>query len=70
MSPKAASAELYRLTMVQIFHYTRHNSINQAVAAFRAEPEQLSLLRFVYGHAREELGHEKMVAARSPIASA
>jgi pyrroloquinoline quinone (PQQ) biosynthesis protein C len=54
------SPELYRLTMIQIFHYTRHNSINQAVAAFRAEPEQLELLRFVYGHAKDELGHEKL----------
>jgi len=53
--------ELYRITMTQIYHYTRHNSINQAVAAFRAEPEQVGLLRFVYSHAREELGHEKLV---------
>ena len=55
------SPELYRLTMVQIFHYTRHNSINQAAAAFRTEPEQMALLRFAYGHAKEELGHEKLV---------
>jgi Iron-containing redox enzyme len=52
---------LYRLVMVQIYHYTRHNSINQAVAAFGAEPEQIGLLRFAYTHAAEELGHEKMV---------
>ena len=52
---------LYRLVMVQIYHYTRHNSINQAAAAFGAAPEQMGLLRFVYTHAREELGHEKMV---------
>jgi pyrroloquinoline quinone (PQQ) biosynthesis protein C len=55
------SPALYRLTMLQIFQYTRHNSINQAVAAFRADPEDLSLLRFVYDHAREELGHEQLV---------
>ena len=55
------SPELYRLTMLQIFHYTRHNSINQAVSALRADPEQLALLRFSYEHAREELGHEQMV---------
>jgi pyrroloquinoline quinone (PQQ) biosynthesis protein C len=52
---------LYRLTMAQLFHYTRHNSINQAAAAFRAAPEDLLLLRFVYEHARDELGHERMV---------
>ncbi|MBV8787548.1 MAG: iron-containing redox enzyme family protein [Mycobacterium sp.] len=52
---------LYRSVMVQIFHYTRHNSINQAVATFGAAPEQIGLLRFAYTHAREELGHEKLV---------
>ena len=61
VSEQGCSAELYRLTMLQIFHYTRHNSINQAVAAFRADPEQRALLGFVYEHAREELGHEQMV---------
>ena len=53
--------ELYRLLMIQIFHYTRHNSINQAVAALRASPDEPALLRFVYSHAREELGHERLV---------
>jgi hypothetical protein len=53
--------ELYRITMTQIYHYTRHNSLNQAVAAFGADPDEIGLLRFVYGHADEELGHEKMV---------
>ena len=53
--------DLYRLTMAQLFHYTRHNSINQAVAAFRAEPDEIALLRFAYEHAQEELGHERMI---------
>lgn len=52
---------LYRLVMVQIYHYTRHNSINQAAAVLGVAPEQIGLLRFAYTHAREELGHEKMV---------
>jgi pyrroloquinoline quinone (PQQ) biosynthesis protein C len=52
---------LYRLVMVQIYHYTRYNSINQAVAVFGAAPEQIGLLRFAYTHAGEELGHENMV---------
>lgn len=50
---------LYRDLMVQIYHYTRHNSTNQAAAAFVDAPE--ALLRFVYRHAAEELGHERMV---------
>ena len=52
--------ELYRILMVQIYHYTRHNSVNQAVAVLRADPDQMGLLRFVYRHAQEELGHEKL----------
>jgi hypothetical protein len=53
--------ELYRLAMIQIFHYTRHSSINQAIAAFRAQPEDVDLLRFVYGHAKEEVGQERLI---------
>lgn len=52
---------LYELFMHQLYYYTRHNSINQAVAALRVEPENISLLRFVYKHALEELGHENMI---------
>ena len=60
VTEQGCSPELYRLTMQQIFHYTQHNSINQAVCALRAAPEQLALLRYVYEHAREELGHERL----------
>lgn len=51
--------EFYRDLMLQVYHYSRHNSVNQAVAAFVPAPE--GLLRFVYRHAAEELGHERMV---------
>jgi len=50
---------LYRDLMLQVYHYSRHNSMNQAVAAFVPAPE--GLLKFVYRHAAEELGHERMV---------
>lgn len=50
---------LYRDLMLQVYHYSRHNSVNQAVAAFVPAPE--GLLKFVYRHAAEELGHERMV---------
>ncbi len=53
--------ELYRSLMVQVFHYTRFNSVNQAYCSVRTTPEQRALLRFVYRHADEELGHEQMV---------
>jgi hypothetical protein len=58
---KGFDPDLYRLVMLQIFHYTRHNAINQAAAAFRASPDDRPLLRFVYNHAREELGHERLI---------
>ncbi|MBG9389744.1 iron-containing redox enzyme family protein [Caenimonas aquaedulcis] len=51
--------ELWRDLMLQVYHYSKHNSMNQAVAAFVPAPE--GLLKFVYRHAAEELGHEKMV---------
>ena len=50
---------LYRELMLQVYHYSRHNSMNQAVAAF--VPTAEGLLKFVYRHAAEELGHERMV---------
>lgn len=52
---------LYKITMLQLYHYTRYNSINQAFAAWNVEPERIGMLRFCYEHANEELGHEKMV---------
>ena len=52
------SRSLYKKLMIEVYHYTKHNSINQAAAAFLGGPD--SLLRFVYGHAADELGHEKM----------
>jgi pyrroloquinoline quinone (PQQ) biosynthesis protein C len=53
------TANLYRDMMVQVYHYSRHNSMNQAITAFVPAPE--GLLKFVYRHAAEELGHERMV---------
>jgi len=55
------SRELWQRIMIEIYHYTRHNSINQAVAAYRLKPEMNVLLAFCYKHALEELGHERMV---------
>ena len=52
---------LYQQLMLQVYHYTRYNSVNQAACAFSADPEETTLLRFVYKHALEELGHERMV---------
>jgi thiaminase len=56
---KPISKDFYYDLMIEIYHYTRHNSMNQAVTAFVDAPE--GLLKFVYRHASEELGHERMV---------
>ncbi|MDP3760790.1 MAG: iron-containing redox enzyme family protein [Ramlibacter sp.] len=53
------TAALWRDLLLQVYHYSRHNSMNQAVAAFVPAPE--GLLKFVYQHAGEELGHERMI---------
>lgn len=52
---------LYKELMTQLFHYTRFNSINQAMTVMNVSPHQRALLRFVYHHADEELGHEYMI---------
>ena len=53
--------DLYRDLMVQVFHYTRFNSLNQALTVLKATPEDRGILRFAYRHADDELGHEMMV---------
>ena len=53
--------DLYRSVMVELYHYTRHNSINQAVAAGATDPDNTAMLKYCYDHSNEELGHEKMV---------
>ncbi|MBU7575064.1 MAG: iron-containing redox enzyme family protein [Hydrogenophaga sp.] len=49
----------YRDLMLQMWHHSRHNAMNQAVATFVPAPE--ALLKFFYRQAAEELGHERMV---------
>lgn len=61
MKENGLDRELYQVVMVQFWHYTQHNPINQAVAAWRVPPSKMGLLRFCFNHAEEELGHEKMV---------
>lgn len=37
------SPSLYQQIMLQVYHYTRYNSVNQAACAFSADPEQTTL---------------------------
>ena len=55
------SRSVYEMLMVQVYHYTKYNSVNQAAAAYATDSEKVGLLRFMYKHALEELGHENMV---------
>ncbi|MBV8667332.1 MAG: iron-containing redox enzyme family protein [Burkholderiaceae bacterium] len=57
---RPVTRELYRDLMIEIYQYTKHNSRNQAAAAFVEAPD--GLLKFAYQHAGEELGHERMAA--------
>jgi hypothetical protein len=61
VAANGVEAGLYRDLMIQVFHYTRFNSYNQALAVAPCSPEQRALLRFAYRHADDELGHEQMV---------
>src|SRR5207245_7805232 len=53
--------QLAAMTLYEMFHVVRFNSINQAVAAYATPPDRMQLLRYCYRHALEELGHEKMI---------
>jgi len=52
---------LYVTLMVQVFHYTKYNAMNQACATFATPNTELGLVRFALRHALEETGHENMV---------
>jgi len=56
---QAVTPALYRDLMIEIYHYTKHNSRNQAATSMVEAPD--GLLKFAYQHAAEELGHERMV---------
>ena len=55
--------DLYVRVMTEIFHYTKHNAQNQAVAALKVTSDRLKLLRYCLHHAYEEAGHDLMVVA-------
>ncbi|CAM3863013.1 iron-containing redox enzyme family protein [Vibrio aquimaris] len=56
------SPDLYVLAMVQVYHYTKYNSLNQASAVFPESYKNIGLIHFALKHAMEELGHENMAA--------
>lgn len=52
--------KLYAIYMLQTYHYTLHNSRNQALVGVRAIEENGQYLKYCFEHASEEVGHEQM----------
>jgi pyrroloquinoline quinone (PQQ) biosynthesis protein C len=55
-----ATPELYAIYLAQTYHYTSHNSRNQAMVGLRAEVKTPAYVKFCLEHARDEFGHEQM----------
>jgi FkbM family methyltransferase len=55
-----ASKKLYAIYMLETYHYTFHNSRNQAAVAARKDEMDINYMKFCLHHAEEEAGHEMM----------
>ncbi|MCG8424838.1 MAG: iron-containing redox enzyme family protein [Proteobacteria bacterium] len=53
--------DLYVALMTEIYHYTRHNAQNQALAVLGVQSDRLALLKYCLHHAYQEAGHDQMV---------
>ena len=60
LEPGFADARLYAIYLVETYHYTLHNSLNQAAVVTRARGLDPRYARFCLKHAQEETGHELM----------
>ncbi len=52
--------ELYALYMIETYHYTAHNALNQATVGIKHAMKNAVYAKFCFEHASEETGHEKM----------
>lgn len=55
-----ADKRLYAIYLTETFHYTFHNSRNQALVAARKETMNINYIKYCLKHAHEEAGHEMM----------
>jgi hypothetical protein len=55
-----ADKRLYGIYLTETYHYTFHNSRNQALVAARKEPLSVNYIKYCLKHALEEAGHEMM----------
>lgn len=60
MTPGYASKKLYAIYMIETYHYTFHNSRNQALISTRKEEIDINYMKFCLHHAADEAGHEMM----------
>jgi FkbM family methyltransferase len=58
--PGYASKKLYAIYMMETYHYTFHNSRNQAAIPARRDEMDINYMKFCLHHAEEEAGHEMM----------
>lgn len=61
LKEKGLDKKLYIIVMKQIFHYTSHNSQNQALVSINLDSTRVGMLKYVLHHALEEAGHDTMV---------
>ena len=55
-----ADKRLYGIYLTETFHYTFHNSRNQALVAARKDTMNINYMKYCLKHAGEEAGHEMM----------
>jgi len=55
-----ADKRLYGIYLTETYHYTFHNSRNQALVAARKETMNINYIKYCLKHANEEAGHEMM----------
>lgn len=50
----------YALLLIQTYHYTKHNAINQAMVCQNPNMTDFNYMKYCLNHAEEEVGHEMM----------
>jgi pyrroloquinoline quinone (PQQ) biosynthesis protein C len=60
MTPGFADKRLYAIHLVETYHYTKHNSKNQAIISTRQDKINPNYAKFCLHHAADEVGHELM----------
>lgn len=51
---------LYAQYLIETYHYTQHNALNQALVGARTDVGNFAYQRFCFHHAAEEVGHQMM----------